>query len=430
MVAQQGGFCYIMERYHTPSEALMPDALSEQKILVINCGSSSLKYEVWLMPARTSLGRGIVERIGELKGRIEQKTPRGVYEREVQVPHHKAAMQLVREALTDPERGVLADLSEIAGVGHRVVHGGERYSESVVIDDAVLKAVEECAELAPLHNPPNLAGIREAQAVLPGVNQVAVFDTAFHQTMPPAAYLYGLPWEMYEKYRIRRYGFHGTSHRYVAARALELLKRVPENTNVITAHLGNGASITAIEHGRSVDTSMGFTPLEGLVMGTRSGDIDPAIFGYLESRGYTSDQINSILNKKSGLRDLETAAAQGTTRAQIALDVYAHRVRKYIGAYVANLVRVDALVFTGGIGQHGVRMRERICHRLENIGMFMDYGLNTALGSGEGVVSSPYSPIAILVVPTNEELQIAIDAYALIFGSDGRLRRRRTDVTL
>lgn len=418
----------------------MPEAVTARKILVINCGSSSLKYEVWQMPDRTSLGKGIVERIGELKGRIVQTTPRGQYEREVQVPHHRMAMQLVRDALTDRDRGVLADLAEIAGVGHRVVHGGERYASSVLIDEAVLKAVEECCELAPLHNPPNLSGIREAQAVLPGVKQVAVFDTAFHQTMPPAAYHYALPYEMYEKFRIRRYGFHGTSHRYVAARALELLRRVPENTNVITAHLGNGASITAIEHGKSIDTSMGFTPLEGLMMGTRSGDIDPAIFYYLEARGYTCDQINAILNKKSGLlglsgisndlRDLESAAAQGNARAQLALDVYAHRVRKYIGAYVANLVRVDALVFTGGIGQHGVRMRERICHRLENIGIFMDYGQNVALGSGEGAVSTPYSPIAILVIPTNEELQIAVDTYTLIFGSDGRFRRRRTDFTM
>jgi acetate kinase len=418
----------------------MPEAVNDCKILVINCGSSSLKYEVWQMPERTSLGKGIVERIGELKGRIVQKTPRGDYAREVQVPHHKMAMQLVREALTDPDRGIFTDLSEIAGVGHRVVHGGESYAASVIIDNAVVKAVEECADLAPLHNPPNLAGIREAQAVLPNVKQVAVFDTAFHQSMPPAAYHYGLPYELYEKYRIRRYGFHGTSHRYVAGRALELLKRVPENTNVITAHLGNGASITAIEHGRSIDTSMGFTPLEGLVMGTRSGDIDPAIFWFLETQGYTCEQINAMLNKKSGLlgisglsndlRDLEAAAAQGNARAQLALDVYAHRVRKYIGAYTANLVRVDALVFTGGIGQHGVRMRERICHRLENIGIFMDYGLNTALGSGEGVVSTPYSPIAILVVPTNEELQIAVDTYTLIFGSEAKLRRRRTDFKL
>jgi acetate kinase len=349
-------------------------------------------------------------------------------------------MELVREALTDPGLGALDDLAEIAGVGHRVVHGGERYASSVVIDEAVLKAVEECSELAPLHNPPNLLGIREAMAILPGVNQVAVFDTAFHQTMPPSAYLYGLPYELYEKYRIRRYGFHGTSHRFVARRALELLKRVPENTNVITCHLGNGASITAIEYGRSIDTSMGFTPLEGLVMGTRSGDIDPAILNYLEARGFTAEGLNTMLNKKSGLlglsgisndlRDLEAEAAQGNSRAQIALDVYAYRVRKYIGAYVANLVRVDALVFTGGIGQHGVRMRERICHRLENIGIFMDYELNSRLGACEGTVSTPFSPIAILVVPTNEELQIAIDTHDLIFGAETGLRRRRTDWTL
>jgi len=418
----------------------MADAVSERKILVINCGSSSLKYEIWKMPERISLGKGIVERIGELKGRIVQETPRGEYARAVQVPHHKMAMQLVREALTDPARGILKDLAEIAGVGHRVVHGGERYAASVVIDEAVVKAVEECADLAPLHNPPNLSGIREAQAVLPGVKQVAVFDTAFHQSMPPAAYHYGLPYELYEKYRIRRYGFHGTSHRYVAARAMELLKRVPENTNVITAHLGNGASITAIEHGKSIDTSMGFTPLEGLVMGTRSGDIDPAILPFLESRGYTSEQLTTLLQKKSGLlglsgisndlRDLENEAAAGNQRAQLALEVYAYRVRKYIGSYLANLVKVDALVFTGGIGQHGVKMRERICHRLENLGIFMDYPLNESLGSGEGVVSSPFSPITILVVPTNEELQIAIDTYNLIFGAEVTWRRRSTDVTL
>jgi acetate kinase len=259
--------------------------------------------------------------------------------------------------------------------------------------------------------------------------------------MPPAAYLYGLPWELYEKYKIRRYGFHGTSHRFVAARAMTLMKRVPENTNVITCHLGNGASVTAIEHGRSIDTSMGFTPLEGLMMGTRSGDIDPAILSFLEARGYTPDALTTTLQKKSGLlglsgisndlRDLEAAAASGNVRAQTALDVYAYRVRKYVGAYVANLVKVDALVFTGGIGQHGVKMRERICHRLENLGIFMDYALNESLGSGEGIVSSPFSPITILVVPTNEELQIAVDTYDLIFGSDtATWRRRTTDVSL
>jgi acetate kinase len=399
-----------------------------------------LKYEVWQMPQRLSLGRGLVERIGELKGKISQKTPKGDYLRETQVPHHKAAMELVREALTDPEKGVLSRIEEIAGVGHRVVHGGEQYSSSVVIDDEVIAAVEKNAELAPLHNPPNLIGIREAAGLLPGKPQVAVFDTAFHQTMPPAAYLYGLPYELYEKYKIRRYGFHGTSHRYVAARALELLKRFPENTNIITCHLGNGASVTAIEHGKSIDTSMGFTPLEGLMMGTRSGDIDPAIIDFLARRGYTAAEVTSLLNKKSGLlglsgisndlRDLETEAARGNQRAVEALDVYAHRVRKYIGAYVANLVKVDALVFTGGIGQNGVRMRERICHRLENLGIFMDYAANVSQGSAEGVVSAPYSPIAILVVPTNEELQIAIDTYGLISGGEEGYRRRRTDISL
>jgi len=419
-----------------------PSSLSatERKILVINCGSSSLKYEVWAMPQRTSLGRGIVERIGEPKGRITQKTPRCDYVRELPVPHHKAAMELVREALTDPQKGILADLGEIAGVGHRVVHGGEQYAASAIIDEGVLAAIERNVELAPLHNPPNLIGIKEALAVLPGTRQVAVFDTSFHQTMPPAAYLYGLPHELYEKYRIRRYGFHGTSHRYVAGRAMEMLKRDPQNTNVITCHLGNGASVTAIEHGRSIDTSMGFTPLEGLVMGTRSGDIDPAIIDFLTRRGYSAPEVNALLNKKSGLlglsgisndlRDLEEAAASGNPRAQQALEVYAYRVRKYVGAYVANLVKVDAVVFTGGIGQNGVKMRERICHRLENLGIFMDYGLNASRGSSEGIVSFPFSPIAILVVQTNEELQIAMDTYDLIFGADVSYRRRRTDVTL
>ncbi len=418
----------------------MERAAPDKKILVINCGSSSLKYEVWQMPQRVSMGRGIVERIGELKGKIAQKAPKGEITREVQVPHHKAAMELVSAALTDPERGIIASMAEIAGVGHRVVHGGEQYANSVVIDGEVMKAIEKCCELAPLHNPPNLQGIREAEAALPGLKQVAVFDTAFHQTMPPAAFMYGLPWELYEKYKVRRYGFHGTSHRFVAARAMTLMKRVPENTNIITCHLGNGASVTAIEHGKSIDTSMGFTPLEGLMMGTRSGDIDPAILSFLAARGYTPEQLTTMLQKKSGLlglsgisndlRDLEAEAAQGNSRALLALEVYAYRVRKYIGAYVANLVKVDALVFTGGIGQHGVKMRERICHRLENLGIFMDYALNVSRGSGEGIVSSPFSPIAILVVPTNEELQIAIDTYDLIFGADVTWRRRRTDVSL
>jgi acetate kinase len=294
----------------------------------------------------------------------------------------------------------------------------------VVVDDGVLAAIEENIELAPLHNPANLTGIRESINRVPNTGQVAVFDTAFHQTIPPSAYLYGIPRELYEKYRIRRYGFHGTSHRYVATQAIEFAKRSVENTNVVSCHLGNGASITAIRNGRSVDTSMGFTPLEGLVMGTRSGDVDPAIIFFLMERGYSAEDLNRMLNKESGLlglsgissdlRDLEEAAELGDKNAIEALEVYAHKIRQYIGAYAANLVKVDILVFTGGIGQHGIRMRERICTRLENLGIVMDYRRNIENGPREGLISKDYSPTAIVVEPTNEELQIAIDTYELL----------------
>ena len=394
-------------------------------ILVLNCGSSSLKYEVFRMPERESLGRGLVERIGEGGSFLAQSSPKGNIRIEEPMADHSLAMARIAKALVDPKYGILADVEEIDAIGHRVVHGGERFSSSVVIDETVLKAIEANIELAPLHNPANLTGIREAMKMLPDKPNVAVFDTAFHQTMPPAAYLYGLPRELYDKYKIRRYGFHGTSHRYVAARACQLMKRHPENTNLITCHLGNGASITAVENGRSVETSMGFTPLEGLVMGTRSGDIDPAILGFLEERGYTSKELTTMVNKKSGLlglsgisndlRDLEGAVDLGNKNAIEALEVYAHQVRKYIGAYSAELFKVDGIVFTGGIGQHGVRMRERICHRLENIGIIMDYAKNEANGSREGIVSTPYSPATILVIPTNEELQIALDVMTIVF---------------
>lgn len=413
---------------------------NEQRVLVLNSGSSSLKYEVFLMPRRVSLGKGGVERIGEAKGLLKQNSAQGEIVIEAVFPDHSAAMQAVGKALVDPEKGILGRMSELGAIGHRVVHGGERFAKSVVIDGEVLAAIEENIELAPLHNPANLTGIREAERLIPGLPQVAVFDTAFHQTMPPTAYMYGLPRELYEKHRIRRYGFHGTSHRYVASRALEILGRRPENTNIITCHLGNGASITAIEAGRSVDTSMGFTPLEGLMMGTRSGDFDPAILGYLSERGYSMHDLMNMLNKKSGLlglsglsndlRDLEAAAEQGNKNAAEALDVYAHRVRKYIGSYMANLVKVDALVFTGGVGQHGHRMRERICHRLENIGIVMDYSRNCANCSDEGIVSHPYSPTTIMVIPTNEELQIAMDAYELLFPGQIDPRRRKSDINI
>ena len=410
----------------------------EKRILVLNCGSSSLKYEVYLMPNRQSLGKGLVERIGEKTSRLVQTGGNKKYEIDRPIADHTMAMEIVVKALTDKDNGLIASINEIVGVGHRVVHGGDKYASSIVIDDAVIKAVDEFSELAPLHNPPNLTGIRAAMALLPDVPQVAVFDTAFHQTMPASAYLYGLPRELYDKYKIRRYGFHGTSHRYVSSRALSLMMRSPENTNAISCHLGNGASVTAIENGCSIDTSMGFTPLEGVMMGTRSGDIDPAIHAFLQDRGYSSSELNTILNKKSGLlglsgisndvRDIDRAAEAGDVNAQEALDVYAYRIRKYIGAYAANLVKVDFLIFTGGIGQHSWKMRERICHRLENLGVVMDFELNKQVGSNEGVVSQKYSPMAVLVIPTNEELQIATDVYDLVFAEDECFRRRKNDV--
>lgn len=393
-------------------------------ILVINCGSSSLKYEVYAMPELISLGKGQIERIGQKMGCIKQESGERVFALEQTVPTHKEAFALMMQALLDKESGIIRDISQISGIGHRVVHGGEQYSASVVIDSDVMNAVEQNCELAPLHNPANLTGIKESAAIFEDQPQVAVFDTAFHQTLPPSAYLYGIPREFYDKFRIRRYGFHGTSHRYVASQALLLMKRSAENTNMITCHLGNGASITAIQQGRSIDTSMGFTPLEGLMMGTRSGDLDPSIIFYLEERGYDFNQLNNILNKKSGLlglsgissdlRDLEAAADEGNEHAIEALDTYAYRIRRYIGAYAANLIKVDLIVFTGGIGQYGVRMRHRVCNRLENIGIHIDPALNEKVGAKPGIISMPYSPTTILTIPTNEELQIAMDTYELI----------------
>jgi len=395
-----------------------------KKILVINCGSSSIKYEVYDMPERTSLGKGLVERIGLENGHLGQKSPKGVLDIQQPIANHKEGMSLMIRALTDPEKGLLGSIQEISAVGHRTVHGGEDYASSVAITGDVIRAIEKNIELAPLHNPANLTGIREAMALLPDSPQVAVFDTAFHQTIPPSAYLYGLDRRLYNQYKIRRYGFHGTSHRYVASEAMKLIKRSCENTNVISCHLGNGASITSIINGKSVDTSMGFTPLEGLVMGTRSGDIDPAIILYLLDKGFTSQEINQELNKKGGMlglsgvsndmRDISRAAEEGNKNAQEALEVYAHRIRKYIGAYAANMYRVDALIFTGGIGENDTAMRERICHRLENLGIVMDYAKNKKMGSNMGIVSQDYSHTAILVIPTNEELQIAMDTYDIV----------------
>lgn len=409
-------------------------------ILVLNCGSSSLKYDVIRMPHRLSLGKGLVERIGEERGLLEQKCGEKKLVIEQHIADHKQALELVMRAITDNDEGIISDISEIGGIGHRVVHGGDKYASSVIIDDEVVAAIDEFIELAPLHNPPNLTGVQVARELMPDVPQVAVFDTAFHQTMPAQAYMYGLPRKFFDEFKIRRYGFHGTSHRFVSARAMDLCKRQPCNTNVISCHLGNGGSVTAIAHGKSIDTSMGFTPLEGMIMGTRSGDLDPAIFGFLMERGYSAKDLMKILNKESGLvglsgisndmRDLEKAAEQGNTNAQEAIDCYAYRVRKYIGAYAANLIKLDILVFTGGIGQNGWRMRERICKRLENIGIMMDYKLNKEMGAREGIVSAPYSPVTVIVIPTNEELQIAIDVYELAFAEDQEYRRRKTDIVV
>ncbi len=400
---------------------------NDKIILVLNCGSSSLKYDVIKMPSRESLGKGLVERIGNEKGVLEQKVKGQKYKIEERIEDHKKALELVIKAITDKDNGIVKNISEINGIGHRVVHGGDKYASSVLIDDTVIKAIEECIEIAPLHNPPNLIGIKVAQELMPGLPQVAVFDTAFHQTMPPHAFLYGIPRKMYEDYKIRRYGFHGTSHRYVAARTLELCKRDASNTNMITCHLGNGASITAIEKGKSIDTSMGFTPLEGLMMGTRSGSIDPAIIGYLMDKGMSAQEVMNTLNKKSGLlglsgisndmRDVEVAALDGNKDAQEALDIFTYRIKRYIGYYFAILDKVDVLVFTGGIGENGWEAREEICRGLENLGVLMNYEANKGIRSKETIVSHPYSPVTVMVVPTNEELQIAIDVFDLAFAA-------------
>ena len=399
------------------------------KTLIINSGSSSIKVTVFETKTENVLAEYIVEKLGtktpnliiKQNGDKKEKTPKGV-------TNHTAALHSICDELINPDTGVVKSLSEIKVIGHRVVHGGEDFSYPVIVNQSVKQCIEKNSVLAPLHNPANLTGINETTRILPNIKQVAVFDTAFHQTLPPSSYLYGLPREFYDKYRIRRYGFHGTSHRFVASRALEMIHRSPKNTNVISCHLGNGASVTAIENGKSVDTSMGFTPLEGLIMGTRCGDIDPSILPFLESKGYTADELLDIMNKKSGLlglsgisndlRDLEKAAEEGNEKAIEALDAYAYRIRKYIGAYAANLVKVGALIFTGGIGQHGVKMRERICDRLQNLGIVLDLEKNRNIGNQAGVISQDYSRILILVVPTNEELQIALDTYRLTFGDE------------
>lgn len=393
------------------------------KILVINAGSSSLKYQLIDMENESLLAKGLCERIG-IDGRLTHKPQNGkpVYEADVPFPTHKEAIEAVLEKLTSKEYGVVETMAEIGAVGHRVLHGGIEFTESCVVDDACEAAIKKCFPLGPLHNPANLMGIKACQAAMPGVPQVAVFDTSFGMSMTPEAYIYAIPYEYYENDSIRRYGFHGTSHRFVSARACEIMGK--KGTRVINCHLGNGSSVSASIDGKCVDTSMGLTPLEGLPMGTRSGNLDPAILQFIMNKhGYTADEMLNILNKKSGVlgisgvgsdfRDLEKAAKEGNERAQLALDKFAYEVRKYIGSYAAAMGGVDIITFTAGVGENGPDMRESICEGLGFLGVHVDHEKNQVRGK-ETDISAADSTVKVYVIPTNEELMIARDTLALV----------------
>ena len=393
------------------------------KILVINAGSSSLKYQLIDMDSNNVLAKGLCERIG-IDGILNHTVNDEKKKFEIAMPDHAAAIEAVVDALVSKEHGVITDISEITAVGHRVVHGGEKFSGSVLINDEVKAALEECVELAPLHNPANLTGIAACEKAMPGVPQVAVFDTAFHQTMPAESYLYAIPYEYYEKYKIRRYGFHGTSHKYVAGRAAAMLGKNIEDLKIITCHLGNGSSITAVDGGKSVDTTMGFTPLAGLLMGTRCGDIDPAIVTFLqEKENLSASEVDAIMNKKSGIlglsgvssdfRDVEASAKEGNEVAQIGLNMFDYEVKKYIGAYAAAMGGVDAIVFTAGVGENNQSMHENVAAGLGFLGVKIDTEKNKVRGE-EIDISAEGATVRTLVIPTNEELAIAMETKALI----------------
>ena len=396
-------------------------------VLVINAGSSSLKYQLLNPETGDLLAKGLCERIG-IDGKFTYKPQLPGKEKQdavdVAMPTHNEAIQTVLNALVDPKNGVVGSMKEIDAVGHRVVHGGEKFAKSVLITDEVMKAIEECNPLAPLHNPANIIGIKACQALMPGVPMVAVFDTAFHQTMPPVAYTYALPYEYYEKDAVRRYGFHGTSHKYVAQRAADMLGKPIESLKIISCHLGNGSSVTAIDGGKSVDTSMGFTPLAGVPMGTRSGDLDAGILEYLMNQyGMDIHEMLNILNKKSGVqgvsgvssdfRDLGAAAAEGNKRAALAVDMFNYGVKKYIGAYAAAMGGVDAIIFTAGVGENSAEQRMAIASGLEFMGVKMDEDANNVRGE-ERVISAADSKVKVLLIPTNEELMIAMDTASLV----------------
>ena len=396
-------------------------------VLVINAGSSSLKYQLLNPASGELLAKGLCERIG-IDGRFTYKPQlpgkETVKEAEIPMPTHNEAIQAVLNALVDEKNGVIGSMKEIDAVGHRVVHGGEKFAKSVVITDEVMQAIEECNPLAPLHNPANIIGIKACQELMPGVPMVAVFDTAFHQTMPPVAYTYAIPYEYYEKDKVRRYGFHGTSHKYVSQRAADMLGKPIEQLKLITCHLGNGSSVTAVDGGKSVDTSMGFTPLAGLPMGTRSGDIDAGILEYLMGKyGMDIKEMLTILNKKSGVqgvsgvssdfRDLEEAFEKGNERAGLAVDMFNYGVKKLIGAYAAAMGGVDAIIFTAGVGENSASQRMDIASGLEFMGVKMDEDANKVRGE-ERVISAPDSKVTVLLIPTNEELMITMDTAALV----------------
>ena len=395
----------------------------KMKILVVNCGSSTLKFQLIDSETEEAIASGLCERIG-LDGSITYKAHGEKYELEFALPDHGVAIKKVLDMLLDEKLGVLSSLSEINAVGHRLVHGGEKFSSSVIITEEIIREIESCNDLAPLHNPANLLGVRACQKVMPGVPNVAVFDTAFHQTMPKKAYLYGLPREYYEKYGVRRYGFHGTSHRYVSQRVCEFLGVEPEGKKIITCHIGNGGSITAIKDGKCVDTSMGLTPLEGLMMGTRSGDIDAGAVSFImEKEGLDANGISNLLNKKSGvlgifgessdMRDLENAVAAGNPKAVLAEEMYFYRIKKYIGAYAAALGGVDIVVFTGGVGENQASARWGACEGLEFMGIKLDAEKNKVRGE-EMVISTEDSQVKVVVIPTDEELMIASDTMDIL----------------
>ena len=396
------------------------------KILVLNCGSSSIKYKLFDMTTKEILAQGGIEKIGLVGSFLKLTLPNGEKKSlEKDIPEHTSGIEFILNTLVSPEYGAIKSLEEINAVGHRMVHGGERFSESVKLDKEVLDAFAACNDLAPLHNPANLKGVNAVSAILPNIPQVGVFDTAFHQTMPDYAYMYAIPYELYEKYGVRRYGFHGTSHRYVSKRVCDFLGINPEGSKIITCHIGNGGSISAVKDGKCVDTSMGLTPLEGLVMGTRSGDIDAgAVTFIMEKEGLTPTGVSNLLNKKSGvlgisgvssdMRELDAACKEGNPRALLAEKMYYYRIKKYIGAYAAAMGGVDVILFTGGVGENQSQCREAVCDGLQFIGVELDKEMNNKIHGDEAIISTPESKVKVVIIPTDEELMIASDTQAIL----------------